>query len=591
MTDLELLAPARNADIGIAAVDCGADAVYIAGPDFGARKAAGNPIEEIERLCAHAHRFGVRVFVTFNISVRDVELPVLHAQMLQAQAAGADAFIVRDPRICSWTDITVPLHASTQCGIRDLAQARHYEALGCGRIVLERQLSLREIREICQSVQCEVECFVHGALCTGYSGACRLSAWLDGRSADRGDCIQACRSRYDLVDAGGRVLRRDATLLSLKDLCLIDRLEDLAGAGVTSFKIEGRLKGISYVRNAVRAYSEALDALVAKAPDRWRRASFGRVSGAFTPNLEKTFNRGYTQLWLDGRRGGWASEEAASPLGEPAGSVAPRRPAPGGSVEIRLRPAQNALTLHNGDGFSFATPRGVAGFRADVCEGFLIRCKAVEGLCPGVRLYRNYDAAFEREMEARPGRREIAVRLWVKVGQRFSIDIHAESEDGRVLDCPFKTDLERAENRERAEALICEQLSKRSLHYIFSVVEVVSEASGGALPLLSAATLNAVRRLIASDLDTLPCGRRAMLAGSRIAAETAAQAAAASVSGLDPSPDEPLMRSRHCIRFEEGLCPVYQGAKNGGPLFLLNNGRRIELRFDCKRCEMLLLRS
>ena len=265
-TCLELLSPARNADIGIAAINCGADAVYIAGPQFGARKDAWNTVEDIARLCEYAHKFGVKVFVTVNILLRDDEMDEVHRQMLQEQEAGVDAFIIRDIRICSWQDITVPLHASTQCAIRSLEDARRYASAGCSRIVLERELPMATVKEICEGAGCEVECFVHGALCVGYSGECRLSEYLNGRSADRGECVQACRSMYDLVDDSGKVIVRNKALLSLKDLNLYDRLPELAAAGVCSFKIEGRLKSISYVRNITRYYSEALDAIVASEP-------------------------------------------------------------------------------------------------------------------------------------------------------------------------------------------------------------------------------------------------------------------------------------------------------------------------------------
>ena len=291
-TFLELLAPARNADIGIAAIDCGADAVYIAGPQFGARKDAGNPVEEIARLCEHAHKFGARVFVTVNILLRDDELEEVHRQMLAEQEAGVDAFIIRDMRICTWEDIKVPLHASTQCAIRSVEDARRHSEAGCSRIVLERELSLSTVGEICAAVDCEVEFFVHGALCVCYSGECRLSEYLNGRSADRGECVQACRSMYDLVDESGKVLVRNKALLSLKDFNLHDRLPELAAAGVCSFKIEGRLKSMSYVRNITRYYSDALDRLVASEPEKYARASFGKVSGGVAPDPWKTFNRG-----------------------------------------------------------------------------------------------------------------------------------------------------------------------------------------------------------------------------------------------------------------------------------------------------------
>ena len=310
MTFLELLAPARNADIGIAAIDCGADAVYIGGPAFGARKDAGNTVEEIARLCNYAHKYGARVFVTVNIIISDDELEEVHSQMLAEQEAGVDAFIIRDMRICSWPDITVPLHASTQCAIRTPEDAKRYESAGCSRIVLEREMSLERIREIRRAVETELEFFVHGALCVGYSGECRLSEYLNGRSADRGECVQACRSMYDLVDESGRILVRNKALLSLKDYNLHDRLEELAHAGVCSFKIEGRLKSMSYVRNITRYYSEALDKLVAREPEKYARASFGSVYGGVDPDPWKTFNRGYTELFLDGKRGKWSSMDA-----------------------------------------------------------------------------------------------------------------------------------------------------------------------------------------------------------------------------------------------------------------------------------------
>ena len=396
MTFLELLSPARNLDIGIAAIDSGADAVYIAGPFFGARKDAGNSIEDIATLCTYAHRFGARIFVTVNIVVGEEELPELHRQMLAEQAAGVDAFIVRDERIFGWDDITVPLHASTQCAIRTAEEARRYESLGASRLVLERELSLETVRAIREAVSCELEFFVHGALCVCYSGDCRLSAYLDGRSADRGECIQACRSVYDLVDVGGRVLVKDKALLSLKDFKLYSRLGELASAGVCSFKIEGRLKSASYVRNVTRAYSQALDALVEAHPDLYGRASFGRVSGGFVPDLSKTFNRGYTDLYLDGvRRKGWSSMDAPANLGSFIGVVRSVRRDRSG-LEILL---QKAADLHNGDGFAFVKGSSIVGFRGDVCEGNSIRCKEVSGLREGVKLYRNIDAAFEKELE------------------------------------------------------------------------------------------------------------------------------------------------------------------------------------------------
>ena len=584
MKALELLAPARNKDIGIAAIDCGADAVYIAGPEFGARKAAGNSYEDIEELCRYAHRFGCRIFVTFNTTVHDDELENAHAQMLRAQQAGADAFIIRDTRICGWDDITVPLHASTQCAIRDVERARLYESLGCSRIVLERQLPLDTVREICSAVACEVEFFVHGALCVCYSGDCRLSERIDGRSADRGECIQACRSLWDLVDENGRVLVHNKALLSLKDLELKDRLEDLAGAGVVSFKIEGRLKNASYVKNVVRDYSLALDDLCARFPREYRRASFGRVCGGFEPDTAKTFNRGYTQLYLDGKRGQWSSMDAPKSMGEFVGTVKKAGPTKDGrSTEIVLEPASAGLVLRNGDGFSFSTPDGVKGVRGDVCEGRRILCKPAKGLKPGMKLFRNLGAAFEKELESKPCRREIQVSLRINIHGDYVIDIEAVTEDGRKILDSFSADVDTAENRERAEAMLREQLGKRSGIYSFSLDEMKVGTSGSRLPLLSASTINSMRRLVAEDLDCIPCGTIPLR--GRLEEEGGTRDMLPFSEKLNLCVCE-LMRSKYCVRYELGMCPVHQGAKAAGRLFVRNNGRSFALGFDCGRCEM-----
>ena len=577
MQRLELLAPARNKDIGIAAIDCGADAVYIAGPGFGARKAAGNSFEDIAELCTYAHRFGVQIFVTYNTLWREGEEEEAHAQMLRAQEAGADAFIIREPRIAAWDDITVPLHASTQCAIRDVERARYFESLGCERIVLERELSLATVREICAAVSCDVEFFVHGALCVCYSGDCRLSEFIDGRSADRGECIQACRSLYDLVDGDGRVLLRNKAILSLKDFNLKARLEELADAGVMSFKIEGRLKNASYVKNVVRDYSLALDALVAKYPDRYCRASYGTVTGGFEPDTAKTFNRGYTELFLDGKRGQWSSMDAPKSMGEAVGTVQRIRRQPGRTMTFDVRPLRRDLVLHNGDGFAIATADGVTGFRGDVCDGLQVSCKDVPDLREGMTLYRNINTAFEKMLETQVCRREIPVRLSLRLHGKYVLEVRAVTPDGREVLSPFHVDVETAENRERAEAMLREQLSKRSGVYHFSLEELKVETAGERLPLLSASTINGIRRLVAEDLDALP----ARPAGASPRPRPSA------VAGPAKRGDEAeLMRSKYCVRYELGLCPKFQGAKPPKELFLLNNGRRLALHFDCAACEM-----
>ena len=604
MTQLELLAPAKTADVGIAAVDCGADAVYIAGPSFGARAGAGNSVEDIERLCTHAHRYGAKVFATVNTIIYEEELPRAQALVKELAGAGVDALIVQDPAVISMAEgLGMALHASTQCAIRTPEKARFVESLGYERIVLERQMSLEEIKAISSAVKAEIEFFVHGALCVCYSGQCYLSEYLTGRSANRGECAQACRSLYNLEDASGKVLARNKAILSLKDYNLIRRLEELADAGVSSFKIEGRLKGESYVRNVVKAYSEALDALVKAHPDKYCRSSFGNVRGGFVPDLDKTFNRGYTELFLDGKRGSWAAEGG----GEYIGKV--QRLTRDGFV---LEPASPSVRLSNGDGFTFSG----GGFRADVCEGFTVRCKHVDGLVPGTRLYRNLSAAFERSVLAAKPTREINVSLTVSLGAT-SISVNAVSEDGRTAHVSLEG-LDTAQNGPRAVQSIREQLSKRSGGYCFGVASL----AGNDVPFLPASAINGIRRELAETLSGDSFGRLRLpqndketeppschsehihschserserilsykynIANSVDRALYASRGAEEMEDAYEIShrPGVELMRSRYCVRHQLGLCPKKVPGLKPEPLFLENNGRRLKLRFHCQSCEM-----
>ena len=628
MRALELLAPARTAEIGIAAVDCGADAVYIAGPAFGARAGAGNSVEDIARLCAYAHRYGVKVFATVNTIIYEEEIPAVRSLVQELAAAGVDALIVQDPAVLSLAaGLGMAMHASTQCAVRDVEKARFVESLGYERIVLERQMSLDQVRAVCSGVSAEIEFFVHGALCVCYSGQCYLSEYLTGRSANRGECAQACRSLYTVEDASGKVLLKDKAILSLKDYNLYHRLGDLADAGVMSFKIEGRLKGESYVRNVVRAYSDALDALVASSGGKYCRASWGHVRGGFVPDLNKTFNRGYTELYLDGVRGHWAAEGG----GEFIGTVE-RVTRDGLNLEL----ASPSVRLANGDGFTFVTFDGsVAGFRADVCEGSTIRCKKVPGIVPGMRLYRNLSAAFERSVEAARPVREIDVTLSVAL-EASSITVRARSEDGRIASASL-SGLDPAQNAPRALSSVREQLGKRSGIYSFTVESLDAPSAGpagapSAVPFLPASALNSLRRSLADALDAAPVlnrpapaplpsslgtpspsssglSRGSLSYKSNIANPlTRALYASRGATDMEDAyelthrPGVELMRSRYCVRWELGLCPrscpsapsssgtptpSSSGLSRGpAPLYLLNNGRRLLLRFHCPTCEM-----
>lgn len=573
MRPIELLAPARNADIGIAAIDCGADAVYIAGPQFGARKDAANPVSEIKRLCDYASKFGVRVFVTFNILLRDDELPLVHTQMLECQEAGASAFIIRDPRLCLFPDIKVPLHASTQCSIRDLSRAHLFQEAGCGRVVLERQLSLEQIRQISSGFDCEVECFVHGALCVGYSGGCTFSESLTGRSADRGECIQACRNLYDLVDENGHVWLKNKALLSLRDLNLSKDLYSLLQAGVTSLKIEGRLKNMSYVRNVTRHYSLLLDSIIAAHPEEYRRASFGRVVEGFTPALDKTFNRSYTRLCLEEDKSDWANFEAPKSMGEMLAVVKKVEKRGVHTSEITLD--RKVEDLSNGDGFAFIDKSQIVGFRADVCHDGKIVCRAPKGLVPGVVLYRNLNRAFEKYMEENPCRRCIRVEVRYGVDGEDAI-FSAVSEDGRSAEVRLKAQAW-AVNVERAKAMYHSQIGKRAEEYVFKLDEVAGES----LPLahLSSSQLNSVRRDLAQSLSAMHCR------GMQMCNPSSHRELNYEIGHRDGE----LLRSKYCIRAQIGQCLKENGRK--GALYLVNNSRRFPLFFDCHNCEMAVLQE
>lgn len=688
MKFLELLAPARNMDIGIAAIDCGADAVYIAGPAFGARQAAGNSMEDIRRLTEYAHRFGARIFLTLNTILFDNELAEAERLLAEAKAAGVDAIIAQDLAVWELTDL--PVHASTQCAIRTPEKAQLYEGIGASRLVLEREMSLDQIRAIRSSVDCELEFFVHGALCVCYSGQCYMSERIAGRSANRGECIQACRSLYDLVDGSGNVLVRNKALLSLKDYNLKDRLKDLAEAGICSFKIEGRLKNISYVRNVVRAYSLALDELVAANPGKYRRVSFGRSEGGFTPDLAKTFNRGYTQLFLDGKRSGnWSSMDAPKSIGEEVGtvvSIAPmrqnfsngKRPSEE-NITITLRMKNPGDRLQNGDGFSFLSKgRGeIVGFRGDVCQGNRITCRNVTGLYPGAKLYRNLSNAFEKELNSDLPVRRISVSVDISVivvpvtttssvteedrspslpkrlsEPTYSLKINAVSQDGRSVKLEREAGHNAAENPERMRGMFATQISKATGIYSFTLRSLEVETPDGSLPFLPTSALNTIRRDLAAALEEMPCRAIPLLvnqASSRTGnaeypvlepdvlsqvqdiqettsngphlsykANIANHIARKIYMSLGASrtddafeishrPDAELMRTKYCIRYELGLCPVHQAGRQHGRanhtsgmvnppipssrktnLYLTNNGKRYHLAFDCANCEMVV---
>ncbi len=669
---LELLAPAGNRDIGIAAIDCGADAVYIAGPRFGARQAAGNPVAEIGELARYAHRYNARVYAVVNTILFDDELEAARRQMAELAEAGVDAFIIQDLGLLKLDLPALPLFASTQTVIRTPEEARRLEALGFQRLILERQISLDQIRAIRSAVQCELEFFVHGALCVSYSGQCYLSQALTGRSANRGACVQACRSLYDLVDADGHVLLHDRSLLSLKDFRLDDRLGDLIAAGISSFKIEGRLKNASYVKNVVRHYRARIDAWLEKAAKgsatadgsaaSYTRASAGRIVGGFTPDIDATFNRGYTTAFLDGRRGAWNSVDAAKSLGAYLGTIT--------SIDGNTITIDTERVLAAGDGLAFVPRGGASGIRGSeltgmriesvfgrtsangspASSGLRIRLKSTAGLFRGQKVYRNLDSALERELERNMPRRLIdAVIDYRSFGGTTTFT--ATAEDGRRAEVSFAETADVARNAETALESLRSQLSKTSEPYRFTLGTTESDV----VYFYPAAFLNGIRRDLAERLAARNAGMgvpengladnplihskirkvlplpeggsglnnslninklsaKAKLdyranCANHLAREVLTEMGAETVAPayeLEAPRGAEVMRSRYCIKYELGLCPRYplgnadgdrSGDRPGGvasgrlrePLYLENNGRRLQLKFDCKNCEMVVL--
>ncbi len=633
---LELLAPAGTRDIGIAAIDCGADAVYIAGPHFGARQAAGNPVAEVGELASYAHRFGAKVYAVVNTILFDDELEAARGQMVALAEAGVDAFIIQDFGILKMDLPAVPLFASTQTAIRTPEDAMRLEALGFKRLILERQLSLDQIRAIRAAVQCDLEFFVHGALCVSYSGHCYLSQALAGRSANRGACVQACRSRYNLLDGEGRVLLRDRSLLSLKDFRLDERLGDLIAAGISSFKIEGRLKNASYVKNVVRHYRAQLDAYLAMHPEH-TRASAGTPVGGFTPDIDATFNRGYTQAWLDGRRGAWNSVDAAKSLGAYLGTIT--------AIEGNTIAINTSRTLTAGDGLAFIPREGeLTGMRVESVSGRRVRLKSTAGLYRGQKVYRNLDSALERELERNMPHRLIdAVIDYRTASGRTTFTARVAEPGGQTAEVSFAETADVARNPETALETLRSQLSKTTEPYRFTLGKV----EGDAVYFYPAAFLNGIRRQMSAALADNQLNDRELhnsaplenggatsnnqLTTSGIAAkgdagdgtnestrgetrggvgrlraldyrancanhlaeqvyrELGAESVAPAYELEAPRGAE-VMRTRYCIKHELGLCPKQRPAQAPRePLWLENNGTRLKLQFDCKNCEMVVI--
>lgn len=603
---VELLAPAKNLECGIAAIDHGADAVYIGAQLFGARVAAGNSTEDISQLCSYAHQYGAKVYVTVNTIIYDEEWEQTSSLLQQLQTIGVDAILVQDMGLLSLHP-SLPLHASTQTDNRTVEKVRWLASLGFRRVVLARELPLETIAQIHRAVpEIELEVFVHGALCVSYSGICYASEYCFSRSANRGNCAQFCRMKFDLQDADGQTIIHDKHLLSLKDMCRIDALDDLLKAGVTSFKIEGRLKDLTYVKNVTAAYSERLNQLIRQMPDRYVRASKGHCTYTFSPDLKKSFNRGYTDYFLYGRTKDIFSPDTPKAIGEYVGKV----------KEIRRNTFTVAGTaaFANGDGLCFVNERGeLEGFRVNKVEGNrLFPLKMPVSLHAGMKLYRNNDQAFEKQMAQRTAVRKIPVMMTLEEtadGFMLSADQHHVSRTMEKM-------LAQKPQREN----IIRQLTKLGdTPYSCEEVRFIPDSFNFFIP---ASQLVEMRRQLVTKMSEEPEDkslRRTTVSADHtdhtiswqdknyerypymynIANEAARMFYVR--QGLKTITDayeiskvsHPMvMQCKHCLRYALGGC-----VKRGGerlpwkePWYLsMPNGKKFRLQFQCNECQMNII--
>lgn len=617
MRKLELLAPAKDLKCGIAAIDCGADAVYIGAARFGARQAVGNSIDDINELCEYAHKFGCKVYVTVNTIIYDNELEDTQKLLNELGRIGVDAILVQDMGI---TKLQLPqnvaIHASTQTDNRSAEKVEWLARHNFDRVVLARELSLEEIRNIHQRVpQTELEVFVHGALCVSYSGVCYASEYCFGRSANRGACAQFCRMKFDLTDKDGNEIINQAHLLSLKDMCRIDSLELLADAGVTSFKIEGRLKDINYVRNVTAAYSNQLNEIISRRGSEYERASSGVCDIRFTPNLNKTFNRGFTDYFLNGRTSDLASFYTPKAMGEYVGKVKEIR---GNSFNVA-----GTTSFANGDGLCFINSNNeLEGFRINRAEGNrLFPLRMPRGLRKGIALYRNSDQLFEKELNGDNGQRKLGIRINIKASAE---GLHIEA---KTCDEKLHINLQKDISLEKAQKSQVDNIKRQISKFgntIFTVEDVIVEPKD--FPwFIPNSILAEIRRQATDEL----MGRLSEMSENQKDTKTKDQAQQLpdngkvsfhsissyqqpymynianrlahsfyeqeGMSDITPAfeirkPSSPLvMQCRYCLRHELGQCK--KSHKQSGllkePLHLrLVDGRTFRLEFDCKKCQM-----
>ncbi|MEG1936311.1 MAG: U32 family peptidase [Rikenellaceae bacterium] len=595
---IELLAPAKNLEYGLEAIACGADAVYIGAPQFGARSAATNTIEDIQELVKKAHIFGVKVFVTLNTILFEEELEQAKALALELCRIGVDAFIVQDMAYCTF-NLPIPLHASTQAALLTTERVSFFKKIGFERVVLERATSLKEIDSIHKNVNVELEAFVHGAICVSQSGQCYLGYALSGRSGNRGVCSQPCRSRYNLIDENGNVLIKDKHLLSLQDLELCGSLKDMIKAGVTSFKIEGRLKDISYLKNTVLHYRRRLDEIIAGDPS-LERSSFGKTTNTLSTDLSKGFSRGATTYYLNSLQKGVSSFDTAKAKGEYIGEVAMTK----GTL---FSTKNSSLELHNGDGICFLDKNGVfSGTNINNVNGNVIEPNRMDGIEKGIFIYRNYDHRYISALLKNKVERKIKAKMDISFSDD-KIALAAISETGAIASMTIENTFEKAKNIDMARETIKRAASKGG-DTIFSIEEVTIE---GDVPFIPSAEINTKRRELLEKLTAqqktiykrpiFKAIKPAKMGDTTISYKGNVTNSAArnfytqcgvteieegvelkkSLSGVE------LMRTKYCILREIDKCRKKN--KDIGKLYLENGGTRLPLEFDCKKCEMVVL--
>lgn len=599
--EIELLAPARDAAVAKAAIDHGADAVYMGAEILGARKSAANSLADIASVVGYAHKFGAKVYVTVNTIIYEHELESARQLAWDLWRTGVDALIVQDMALLQMDMPPIALHASTQCDTRTPAKARMLADAGFSQIVLARELSLEEIAEICRETDIPVEVFVHGALCVSYSGDCQASWAITHRSANRGECAQVCRMAFDLEDNRGNKIIKGKHLMSLRDLNRIADLGALLDAGVSSFKIEGRLKDTAYVKNVVAAYRAALDKLIDANPGKYKRASAGRISTAFIPDLEKSFNRTYTTYFLNGAPATMANFDTPKWVGEYIGTVE--------KSGRKFIDANLDCKVENGDGLGFFNASGTfEGFRVNRAEGNRLFPAREIVIKAGTRLFRNNDVAWNKVLAADTARRVIDISLTLR---RTAWGICLDGEDETGVKVTASSPLEHTVANTPQEASR-ERVLMKTGATIFNVAAIADHAGDMFIP---ASVLTGLRRDTLALLEkarelgyhTPKAGRSThkfeidkVLTRHDNVANTAAMefyrhhGAAVSEQAIEvAAPEEKkeirVMECRYCLRRELGACMKSQG-KDRLPrqLFLTTANHHFRLEFDCKACRMRL---